>query len=58
MYVTEDGEGKTTREDKHDLSLLSDEGLEMSVVLSDNQGSLDVQNDETIVVGKYTFTPI
>ena len=38
-------------EDKQvDLSLLSDEGLEVSVILSsDNQGSLDVQNDETVV---------
>ena len=43
---------RTVTEDKQaDMSLLSDEGLEVSVILSDNQGSLDVQNDE-IVVGK------
>lgn len=41
---------ETLPEDKQlDLSLLSDEGLELSVILSDNQGSLDVQNDETVV---------
>ena len=41
---------RTVTEDKQaDMSLLSDEGLEVSVILSDNQGSLDVQNDETVV---------
>lgn len=41
---------RTVTEDKQvDMSQLSDEGLEVSVILSDNQGSLDVQNDETVV---------
>lgn len=38
-----------TEDKQAELSLLSDEGLEVSVILSDNQGSLDVQNDETVV---------
>ena len=41
---------RTVMEEKQvDMSQLSDEGLEVSVILSDNQGSLDVQNDETVV---------
>lgn len=41
---------RTVTEDKQaNLSLLSDEGLEVSAILSDNQGSLDVQDEETVV---------
>ena len=55
---------RTVTEDKQvDQSLLSDEGLEVSVILSDNQGSLDVQNDETVVgkslgCGYHTVTTV
>lgn len=52
---SDDNERTVTEDKQADLSLLSDEGLEVSVILSDNQGSLDIQNDES-VVGKLLYS--
>ena len=46
----DDESDRTVTDDKQvDLSQLSDEGFEVSLILSDNQGSLDVQNEETVI---------